>query len=66
MDENSNIPGASGAEPQQPAPEPAPSAVRSRTPSLPSERPVPALSLRPRRPPMLCSRRLPQPLRLLK
>lgn len=27
MDENSNIPGASGAEPQQPAPEPAPSAV---------------------------------------
>ena len=50
MDENSNIPGASGAEPQQPAP----------------ERPLPALSLRPRRPPMLCSRRLPQPLRLLK
>ena len=27
MDENSNIPGASGVEPQQPAPEPAPSAV---------------------------------------
>lgn len=65
MDENSNIPSASGAEPQQPAPEPAPSAVPE-NPFAAFGAPVPALSLRPRRPPMLCSRRLPQPLRLLK
>lgn len=65
MDENSNIPSASGAEPQQPAPEPAPSAVPE-NPFAAFGAPGPGSQPAPAAPSDAVQPRLPQPLRLLK